>query len=268
LTNPSLETFLSLVHSARQQLFAAPFVKDNVARLIFERKPENSKISLLTSYKLSNFHRRSSDIEALRTFISHNARVRNYPSLHAKLYIFDSKKAIITSGNLTIGGLKDNYECGILTDDRELVLKLEEEFLKVFNDEDKVSVVSNYILALTEEILAKVPSEKRIKFEKSERDLFPTPVYEPEDDMYDGGVETIRDSLSGWRLDMFNVVSQISANVFSLEQAYSHKDILQKKHPDNRNVEAKIRQQLQELRDLGLLEFCGRGIYRKLWKSS
>jgi len=31
-------------------------------------------------------------------------------------------------------------------------------------------------------------------------------------------------------------------------------------------VEAKIRQQLQELRDLGLIEFIDRGVYRKLWK--
>jgi type II restriction enzyme len=33
-------------------------------------------------------------------------------------------------------------------------------------------------------------------------------------------------------------------------------------HPANRHVRDKIRQQLQVLRDLGLLEFVGRGKYR------
>jgi type II restriction enzyme len=33
-------------------------------------------------------------------------------------------------------------------------------------------------------------------------------------------------------------------------------------HPQNRNIEAKIRQQLQMLRDHGLIEFLGNGRYR------
>ena len=108
---------------------------------------------------------------------------------------------------------------------------------------------------MTEEILSKVPREKRIKFEKSEKDLFVETAYEPEDDLYDGGVETIANTLSGWRLDIFKAVSSISENVFKLENVYRWKNELQKLHPDNRNIEAKIRQQLQELRDLGLMEF-------------
>jgi hypothetical protein len=35
-------------------------------------------------------------------------------------------------------------------------------------------------------------------------------------------------------------------------------------HPANRHVRDKIRQQLQVLRDLGLIEFLGRGGYRSL----
>jgi len=37
---------------------------------------------------------------------------------------------------------------------------------------------------------------------------------------------------------------------------------LQAKHPENHNVKAKIRQQLQYLRDKGVIEFLGRGHYR------
>jgi len=34
-------------------------------------------------------------------------------------------------------------------------------------------------------------------------------------------------------------------------------------YPNNRNVAAKLRQQLQRLRDMGLIEFLGNGVYRR-----
>ena len=39
---------------------------------------------------------------------------------------------------------------------------------------------------------------------------------------------------------------------------------LQLKHPKNNNIEAKIRQQLQFLRDKGIIEFKGNGKYRRI----
>ena len=267
ITNPSTDVFLDLVRTSREQLLASPFIKANVAKMILENKPTEAKISLLTSYKLNSFYRNSSDLEALKSFIESRIPVRNYPKLHAKTYIFDSQHAIITSANLTLGGLQNNYECGVLIHDSNTVSTLKSNFLQIFADEEKVSVVTEEILSTTEGIIAKVPKEKRIKFEKSERDLFPAAEYEPQDDLYDGGVTTIATTLSGWRLDVFNVVSKISANVFKLDQVYTHEQHLQELHPENRNVEAKIRQQLQELRDLGLIEFLGGGVYRKLWKN-
>ena len=267
ITNPSTDIFLDLVRESQEQLLASPFVKANVAKMILDNKPSKAKISLLTSYKLNSFYRKSSDIMALKSFIQSRIDVRNYPSLHAKTYIFGSEQAIITSANLTLGGLQNNYECGVLIHDSDIVGRLRSDFLQIFEDEEKVSTVTEEILSTTEDIIAKVPKEKRIKFEKSEKDLFPAPEYEPQDDLYDGGVKTIANTLSGWRLDAFNVVSKISANIFRLDQVYAHKQHLQELHPENRNVEAKIRQQLQELRDLGLIEFLGGGVYRKLWKN-
>jgi len=122
------------------------------------------------------------------------------------------------------------------------------------------------VVCKTEGILSKVPKEKRIKFEKSEKDLFPKVDYEPEDDLYEGGVTTIANTLSGWRLDTFNVVSKVPSNIFKLEHMYAYKEQLQELHPGNYHIEAQIRRQLQELRDLGLIEFLGGGVYRKLWK--
>ena len=268
ITNPAIDIFIDLVKTSQEQLLASPFIKANVAKMILDNKPNEAKITLLTSFKLANFHRQSSDLTALRYFVENHIKVRNYTPLHAKTYIFDSERAIITSANLTIGGLQNNYECGVLIEDLDTAGRLKAEYLQLFSDEEKASTVTEEIISTTGDILSKVPKEKKIKFEKSEKDLFPKEPYEPEDDLYDGGVETIAKTLSGWRRDTFNVVSKIPVNIFKLDQVYERKQHLQKLHPENRNIEAKIRQQLQELRDLGLVEFLGGGVYRKLWKET
>jgi type II restriction enzyme len=66
----------------------------------------------------------------------------------------------------------------------------------------------------------------------------------------------------GWTLDVLNVVRAINKPEFSLAEVYAHAEELGKLHPGNRNIQPKIRQQLQELRDMGMVEFLGRGEYR------
>lgn len=61
---------------------------------------------------------------------------------------------------------------------------------------------------------------------------------------------------------------KVENQTFSLNEAYAFEGALSKKYPNNSNIKDKIRQQLQYLRDLGLIEFNSksRGEYRKLWK--
>ena len=61
---------------------------------------------------------------------------------------------------------------------------------------------------------------------------------------------------------MLNVVRAINKPEFSLAEVYAHAGELAKLHPDNRHVRDKIRQQLQELRDMRLLQFLAPGEYR------
>src|SRR5262249_3595013 len=68
----------------------------------------------------------------------------------------------------------------------------------------------------------------------------------------------------GWTLDVLNVVQSLGKKEFCLQDVYAHTDALAELHPDNHNVQPKIRQQLQELRDLDFLEFLGGGEYRLL----
>lgn len=68
----------------------------------------------------------------------------------------------------------------------------------------------------------------------------------------------------GWLLDVLNCVNAIPTKDFYLKDIYAFADKLKHQHPDNQNVEAKIRQQMQFLRDKGMIEFLERGHYRKL----
>ena len=68
----------------------------------------------------------------------------------------------------------------------------------------------------------------------------------------------------GWTLDVLNCVNMIENKDFTLEQMYRFEKQLAVKHPDNYHVKEKIRQQLQMLRNNGVIEFTGRGHYRKI----
>jgi len=71
-------------------------------------------------------------------------------------------------------------------------------------------------------------------------------------------------NLRGWMLDILNCINDIKNEIFTLQEIYQYADVLKIKHSCNKNINAKIRQQLQFLRDKGFIEFIGRGKYRKL----
>jgi type II restriction enzyme len=66
----------------------------------------------------------------------------------------------------------------------------------------------------------------------------------------------------GWTLDVLTVVRSLRERQFALDDVYAREDKLARLHPGNRHVRDKIRQQLQVLRDKGMVEFMGRGNYR------
>jgi type II restriction enzyme len=68
-------------------------------------------------------------------------------------------------------------------------------------------------------------------------------------------------SLRGWTVDVLNVIRGLGRPEFSLEEVYRSESQLKARHPQNQNIRPKIRQQLQVLRDLGLIDFRGGGLY-------
>jgi len=74
--------------------------------------------------------------------------------------------------------------------------------------------------------------------------------------------ESKKTELKGWILDVMNCIDNLNKKEFSLDDMYLFEKILSKKHPNNRHVKDKIRQQLQFLRDKGYLLFLEKGKYK------
>lgn len=65
-----------------------------------------------------------------------------------------------------------------------------------------------------------------------------------------------------WLLDIMRCIEKINLETFTLDQLYAFESELSQLHPQNKHVKAKIRQQLQVLRDKGYLEFTSHGTYK------
>ena len=77
-------------------------------------------------------------------------------------------------------------------------------------------------------------------------------------------LNALKGEMRGWTLDVLNILRKLERQDVSLSDVYGFERHLQDIHPNNKNVRAKIRQQLQVLRDLGFLDFEGNGRYRVL----
>ena len=110
--------------------------------------------------------------------------------------------------------------------------------MKQIPEEGRIFIVKNEIEIPQEEIISKV---KRTDF-----------------------IKQYKLDARGWVLDVLNCVNKIEGRDFNLEQMYRFEYVLAKKYPNNKHIKDKIRQQLQILRDKGIVEFRGRGNYRKI----
>lgn len=68
----------------------------------------------------------------------------------------------------------------------------------------------------------------------------------------------------GWTLDVLKCLDKIKTKEFSLDEFYAFEEELKRKHLANNFVKDKVRQQLQILRDMNIIEFVSRGRYRKV----
>lgn len=111
--------FTTLLNETRKSLLViSPFITENAVNLLESIVKKSSiSIEILTRCNDIDFLNNASDISAIRKLINFGAKVKAKKHLHAKAYIFDGIKAIVTSANFTGGGLNRNIELGVYLED-------------------------------------------------------------------------------------------------------------------------------------------------------
>jgi phosphatidylserine/phosphatidylglycerophosphate/cardiolipin synthase-like enzyme len=270
IKSPWLNTFRKLLTQTNTEFtFTSPFIKLSVVNLIFECRKSNFSINGLTSFRLRNFERGVSDLGAIKLLFDKQARIKNIANIHSKIYIFDSTAAVISSANLTPGGLIRNVELGVLLRERNVVKELKNYVGNLLKDNQKSFDITEEIISESERVLESIPKEVQrtsTDLQAIEKELFKIDDGE-EDKVFQAGATPILTGLTGWKKDVFSCLVDLKKDVFKLDEIYHYTKHLARLHPENKYVQPKIRQQLQILRDMGLIEFTmEKGVYRKLWK--
>lgn len=109
-------------------------------------------------------------------------------------------------------------------------------------------------------LLDRIPADARISIVKENHAVAPEEVRRAYRRLQP--LASLKLEKRGWTLDVLNVVRSLNKSEFHLAEVYAFDQRLLELHPKNSHIRDKIRQQLQVLRDLGLLTFLGDGSYR------
>jgi hypothetical protein len=128
--------FAALLKSATHDIVVcSPFVGMSGTNFVQEHLPADFSISgrveFLTNLSVGNVCQRATDPRALKrlTHSFPNTTIHHIPGLHAKTYVVDFDHAIITSGNLTAGGLYRNLEHAVVVSDSILVRTIRSQLM-------------------------------------------------------------------------------------------------------------------------------------------
>jgi hypothetical protein len=109
-----------------------PFIKVQAAkRLLTGQRPDS--IRVITRFHIGEMCDGVNDTEALRLLLEHGAKIRGIRNLHAKLYLFGSKRAIVTSANLTEAAFFRNHEFGFVSNENGIIERCREYFDALWN---------------------------------------------------------------------------------------------------------------------------------------
>jgi len=83
----------------------------------------------------------------------------------------------------------------------------------------------------------------------------------------DKNQDEFEEKKENWYTEILSLVEKINDEKFSLEDIYKYEEYLRTKFPKNHFIKEKIRQQLQVIRDNGIIEFLGDGKYKRINKN-
>lgn len=137
---PLAPYFYNNLYSTKEELLlVAPYIKESVAEKIVKvlelsGASRDLHLTIITNIDTANLLSGSSDIGALEVLLSRIPRstLIGIGNLHAKCYVFDSKKTVVTSSNLTPRGLDRNLEMAVEIDDEESASRIRSKLIDVY----------------------------------------------------------------------------------------------------------------------------------------
>ncbi|MEA3514267.1 MAG: DpnI domain-containing protein [Nanoarchaeota archaeon] len=108
-------------------------------------------------------------------------------------------------------------------------------------------------------LIERIPDDGRIQIIKNEKAINQNIINKKWQKMT--FLNKKKPDLRGWTSDVLRCIEDLKEEEFTLKKMYHFVDYLKELHPHNQNIEAKIRQQLQVLRDHGILRFISKGKY-------
>lgn len=260
ITSPTDRWFRDAVADDPRSLsVASPYVGKYLSRALSKLAP-HVEVKLLTRTLLSDFASNASDLEAVAEIAKRAGRIWSLSSLHAKVYVV-GRRALITSANATASGMFRNRECGFEVHGAHIAAELTEAIANGFGSTPRPeSWSADEIEALREPVdrlRASLPKSIRLQLHAIEA---PPHVQIAKRDH-----ARLGQSFQGWLRLTFEGVARIQSETFSMADVMGVcAPLAAEQFPDNQHVRAKLRQQMQRLRDLGLVGFLGNGRYELL----
>jgi phosphatidylserine/phosphatidylglycerophosphate/cardiolipin synthase-like enzyme len=183
-------------HTSDNLLISSPFVTrrgvDHLVENLSESVREKGNVQVLVNLSPQNVINGATEPESLQYLSSEVSDVTTYhlPRLHAKVYVADLTRAIVTSGNLTSGGLDKNYEYGVSTSDGGAVSAIK-------NDIEAYSELGARVSS--DELKTYVNAAKKVKstFREQQQSAKQAARQEFEDALVEANDELIRIRLRG-----------------------------------------------------------------------
>jgi HKD family nuclease len=128
---PTLQTLLQ--EASQEILIASPFINVEGVKLIEKKieKKNEMQMFILTNLSAQNIISNVTQPKAILKLCEgfKTASIFSLHRLHAKIYVIDERISLITSANLTQGGLKENYEYGVLIKDEEMTQQIKSDLI-------------------------------------------------------------------------------------------------------------------------------------------
>ncbi len=109
-----------LTQANRSLVLCSPFIGrspcEKIRQYLLRDGARPIEVLILTDLSRENMLLGGTDVAAISDLVASvpQTAVRFLPSLHAKVYVADEARAIVTSGNMTESGISRNFEYGVL----------------------------------------------------------------------------------------------------------------------------------------------------------